>query len=505
MNKKKFLQAVGSWAWLLYPKAPWYIRNCGCGEVAITHLLIELKKYEKYTPSTIQPYAKRYAEAHGNGTYHAGIPAMMKHYGFKEVAEHPTMASLWKELRKEKRGAVLLMGSAAAGTKGVRWTSSGHYVVVVDYKEKNGKHYLYIKDSASNSLSRNGWVTYEGNVRGACLKCWSGAFNGTLTGDTGEAVTDDGKLAADGVGGAATVKATQAYFGTTEDGVVSGQDKKMAKYFPALTAVEFGKSGSDVVRKIQKWVGTVQDGFIGQGTVAAFQQKLKDAKYYTGVIDGVWGAKTMEAWQTYLNDHAGEKPTYPVKEVTAEDADKAWAAKIKKKMHAWMKAAIGVFKYVNWSGNPKTHECPICHHHSKTGKLYGGNCIWGIAAALYHGAGIKAVKCACNGLAGGSGVYTKILKKAKKSKKDALEYWTKKVGFGKWEIIYNGGKDIPLKQLQQDDILIYYAGDTFWHIAALYDKAKGRIWNCSSTIGGTGLKDYDLPYPCKIAFRLIGK
>ena len=111
------------------------------------------------------------------------------------------------------------------------------------------------------------------------------------------------KLTVDGVGGANTVRAMQRFFGTPCDGVISGQNKALSKYYPALKAVEYGKGGSVCVKKLQKWCGVSQDGVIGEKTVKAWQKKI-------GVkADGNFGTNSMKAWQKYLNEHA--KATYP--------------------------------------------------------------------------------------------------------------------------------------------------------------------------------------------------
>lgn len=331
MNKTCYSQTNSLWGGLGYPKAPWYIRNCGCGEVAVTNSLIEMERYDNYTPKTTQPYMKQYAESRGNGTYHYGIPASLKHYGLTEVAEHSTMSKLWAQLKKGNRIAILLMGSKRAGSKRVRWTGSGHFVAVTGYKEKDGKHYVYVKDSASKSSLRNGWITYEDNIRGACLKCWSGKLTGDLYDGKSEApAVEDGKLAVDGIGGSATVKAMQRFFSTTQDGVISGQSKVQAQFYPALKSVQYGKGGSACIKNLQKWVGTEQDGILGKGTVAAWQKKLKDAKYYTGIIDGYFGAMSMEAWQKYLNDH--DKAEFPKTQEPSANAKKIIA---KAKLFCW--------------------------------------------------------------------------------------------------------------------------------------------------------------------------
>ena len=174
MNKNNYKQYDTRWSKLGYPRKPWLIGNCGCGEVSICNSIIEISKYAKQTPKSIQPYCKQFASPDGDGTYFAGIPKMMKHYGMTEVKEHATMAQLWKELAKGDRVAIYLMGDRNGGSKGVHWTSGGHFVCSVKYKVKNGKHYVYVKDSNSTSSLRNGWITYEDNMRNDVSRVWSG-------------------------------------------------------------------------------------------------------------------------------------------------------------------------------------------------------------------------------------------------------------------------------------------------------------------------------------------
>lgn len=69
------------------------------------------------------------------------------------------------------------MGSRRGGNKGVHWTSSGHFVCSVAYKYENGKHWVYVKDSYSNSSLRNGWISYEDNMKNDVIKVWSGKLS----------------------------------------------------------------------------------------------------------------------------------------------------------------------------------------------------------------------------------------------------------------------------------------------------------------------------------------
>lgn len=120
-------------------------------------------------------------------------------------------------------------------------------------------------------------------------------------------ITPAPKLDVDGIGGTCTVRAMQRFFGTPMDGVLSGQNKSLNKYYPALKAVEYGKGGSPCVKNLQKWVGTTQDGIIGEKTVKAWQKKIGVAS------DGIFGPNSMRAWQEYLNEH--DKAVYPTPSV----------------------------------------------------------------------------------------------------------------------------------------------------------------------------------------------
>lgn len=297
----KYMQTDSRWGGLGYPKSPYFIRNCGCGEVSIANILVEFDT--KYTPANIQPYCKQYADPHGNGTYHSGIPAMLKHYGLTEVKEHATMKPLWDELAKGNRVAVYLMGSRKAGSKGVKWTSSGHFVCSTAYKYENGKHWVYVKDSYSNSSLRNGFISYEDNMKYAVLKVWSGKL---------PAPQPKGKLVVDGIGGLATVNRLQEFLGVPQtDGITIRKD--LQKYVPALKAYDYG-NGSPTVKAMQKWLGLSNpDGLWGANTSKGLQKKLGVAQ------DGIAGANTFKALQMYLNEN--DKAVYPI-EPTKTNAQK---------------------------------------------------------------------------------------------------------------------------------------------------------------------------------------
>ena len=299
MNKTKFMQTDSRWGGLGYPKKPWYIRNCGCGEVSIANILIEMEQYKTITPATIQPYCKQYAAPNGDGTYWSGIPKMMEHYGLTEVKEHATMPSLWMELEKGDRVAVYLMGSRKGGSKGVHWTSGGHFVCSVDYKVKDGKHYVYVKDSYSNSGSRNGWITYEGNMRNDVIKVWSGKLNSVAK------VVAPSPVAAS----AAPYKPSTPFKGT----------------LPKVT-VKYGSKGRNVkrVKHFLNWcIGTdfnIHNGKCGAKTVKAIR---RFQKRYKLEVDGVFGKQCRRKAKQIVDKYAKKyaptpQPTKPSETVTEQ-------------------------------------------------------------------------------------------------------------------------------------------------------------------------------------------
>lgn len=318
MNTTNYKQYDTRWAKLPYRYNPDNIGNNGCGEVSVCNCIIEMVSQMNQTPATMVDYCRQFACS--DGTYHSGIPKMLEHYGCTEVMEHPNFASLWRELEKGNRIAIYLMDSTPAGSKGVHWTSGGHFVASVAYKCENGQHWVYMKDSNSISELRNGWITYEGNIRGACPKVWSGKLNGSPAPTPPTPTpTPTGKIAVDGVGGYETVKRLQEFLGLSDpDGLIGRQRQSLKKWYPAFTAVSFSSSGySNTIMALQKWLSLSDpDGIMGKNTTSALQRRLRDYGYFDNPqesIDGIFGAKSMRALQTALNNDFKDKtkPTPP--------------------------------------------------------------------------------------------------------------------------------------------------------------------------------------------------
>lgn len=172
-NHKIYRQADKKWARLPYPTSNYTFAKNGCGACAVTHVIIEMEKYKNYTPASVQPYMKQFATK-GHGTEWRGITEALKHYGMKNVHSPQYMTDLFKESKKGNRGGVLLFNNHKAKVSTGVWTMGGHYVAFVGYKEVNGKHYFYMKDSGGRK--HDGWYCYETTMKGCINKIWVGEY-----------------------------------------------------------------------------------------------------------------------------------------------------------------------------------------------------------------------------------------------------------------------------------------------------------------------------------------
>lgn len=306
MNSHIYRQYDNRWRWLPYPSGGYYLNGSGCGCCAVTHCIIEIDKYKNWTPANVQPYMKQYA-IRGNGTSWNGILKSLQHYGLKDVANIPTMPQLWRELEKGNKVGVLLFGNTK-GPDGTVWTTGGHYIAFTGYRVKNGQHQLYLKDSGGRK--HDGWYSYERSMRGDVRQVWIGTIPkgsnvaGAPTVTTSVSTSKpSGKLSIDGQGGPATVKALQQFLNVYADGVISGQNKSLHKYYASITSVKYGTGGSATVKALQKWIGIEADGIWGRGTSQALQRKL-------GLpADGRFGPNSVKALQKFLNKNSVKKET----------------------------------------------------------------------------------------------------------------------------------------------------------------------------------------------------
>ena len=173
MNKTVYSQLDSRWSGKPYPTANSSFGGNGCGPCAVTHVAIEQKAKEDWTPEKLRKWmiSNNYAEA-GHGTRWSGISAALKYIGHTRVVwigVNDPMSDAWNELNKGNRMGVLLVDNGKT-PDGTLWTASGHYVAFIKYKRENGRHWFYIKDSGFRK--HTGWYCYETSLKGALPQLW---------------------------------------------------------------------------------------------------------------------------------------------------------------------------------------------------------------------------------------------------------------------------------------------------------------------------------------------
>lgn len=109
--------------------------------------------------------------------------------------------------------------------------------------------------------------------------------------------------------------ALQAWTGTVQDGVISGQTKEASKFYPALADLcVYGSGGSNCIREIQRRCGETADGILGTATIKGVQRLVGADQ------DGYWGPATSEAVRKFIAGNPGKliaKAAAMSKEMTA--------------------------------------------------------------------------------------------------------------------------------------------------------------------------------------------
>lgn len=121
------------------------------------------------------------------------------------------------------------------------------------------------------------------------------------------ASVEAGTLEVDGYIGKLTVTEWQKQLGVKQTGVIEGQLSSMASYWPRLTAVTYGATGSDFMKAIQRKVCVPNPtGIAARGTICALQTWLILKGFGSGIVDqaGYLGDTTACAFQRSLNAEA---------------------------------------------------------------------------------------------------------------------------------------------------------------------------------------------------------
>lgn len=158
-------------------------------------------------------------------------------------------------------------------------------------------------DQSGNETNIKNIYTYRHGW--SCILRYQGLNTEGTKISTSTQKTASTNLVIDGIGGYATIKKWQETLGTTPDGVISGQFQGNQKYFPAIVSVTWERTGSQLVKAIQKKIGIEVDGYWGPATSKAIQQFLIKKGFSVGPegADGYFGPASVKGLQKSLNSN----------------------------------------------------------------------------------------------------------------------------------------------------------------------------------------------------------
>lgn len=138
----------------------------------------------------------------------------------------------------------------------------------------SGNTITVIEGNKNNAVSRRTITVGSSSIRGY------GRPKYKVESKPSKPTSSNKDIVVDGEWGPTTTKLAQKVFGTPVDGIVSNQYKAYRDKNKGLLSSTFewettpGKSGSSLIKAIQKKIGVKADGFIGPATIKAMQKWL---------------------------------------------------------------------------------------------------------------------------------------------------------------------------------------------------------------------------------------
>lgn len=184
----------------------------------------------------------------------------------------------------------------------------------VDICQRNGIKALNYTGDTSGNLTKHCWFAATlcpGPYLGSKFPYIAASVNARLNGAQPIPQPDpkpDDLLEEDGIFGPLSVKALQKLSGFKETGVFESQEKSLAKYWPALTAVTYGDNGSPAVKALQEYLTgrgfpCDPDGYLGPETIKAWRSWLKKQQGFSITIAGTLDDMAAWATQRTLNNY----------------------------------------------------------------------------------------------------------------------------------------------------------------------------------------------------------
>lgn len=225
----------------------------------------------------------------GSASYTGNMSSNLTARGWKRIAA---------DLSQAKPGDILLNDTyhTAAVISGSGWNAK---IAQASIDERGRATGGQAGDQTGNETNVKNIYTYSHGWD--CILRWTG---GTTSGASGSSNKNTKiQLDVDGKGGPATVRAWQQSLGTVVDGVISGQLYGNYQYFRGMNSVTWERTGSQLVKAIQKKVGADPDGYWGPDTSYKIQKFLIKNGFSVGPegADSYFGTSSVKGLQKSLN------------------------------------------------------------------------------------------------------------------------------------------------------------------------------------------------------------
>lgn len=168
-----YKQADSRWGKMNYNGSS-TMATAGCGPTSVAMLGYAVNG--RSTPVSCAKYMQKHGYAiRNNGTAWAGIAPCMRACGLVDVKNVSKMADVFSCLSKGYCAIFLTSYKYAKSNRApmpVIWTTSGHFIAITDYKKKDGKDYVYVRDPGGRD--NTGWFCYQTQLRGWLPQVWVG-------------------------------------------------------------------------------------------------------------------------------------------------------------------------------------------------------------------------------------------------------------------------------------------------------------------------------------------
>ena len=196
---------------------------------------------------------------------------------------------------------------------GIVWKVTANYVYTIEGNAGGGNGKVMKRQYALT----NGWISGYGRPNGAVVA--SVEPKPEPKPEPAPKPTVPKIIEEDGIFGPASTRAMQKWLGLDQTGRIPGQDKALAKYFPALTSCTWEDDGSVTIKYFQRYLMQrgfgpgPADGYLGPNTVKAWRRWLKVQQWFDIDVTSVFDAKAAWCMQRFLNIVLGRGETAPIK------------------------------------------------------------------------------------------------------------------------------------------------------------------------------------------------